>query len=593
MPKTPDQILDADLKRQVQAFERDLDKALTRRPIFTWDATATLRLVCDWYEHVAARSDDPSGPGHIDRALAILGPYLVSGSTGVMPDLTDNYFRVQMMDDLEFAGHYYMVRELLYYTYNAKESVSWAFLADRVEARFADKSLPRQFFTVFNDQLLGSMSLFQSFKDDGARIHALLADEPEGADTPKTREAWGLIEREVDLKLSAYFNLVPADSDINLGGYTYAEFLSVYRVLTAKALYHRYLAQDRGFIGAIHLPQDDFLTALEDDLELAPDRARAILKDIVYDDRAATDRLDGSYFSLFREAGGEGPILMRPHHFATDEGLVNLLRVVAQRRPLTFLRSVSNVIGSAFVQRVKAAWEAEGFTCHTEVSLRDIDPTLPDVDLMVISEEPTLGYVIFICELKSPIPPKWAKDQLKALNADGVAKAFRQADALKAFLRTEAGMGFIARHLPKGGHPHFDGFIVLLHHLVITSDNGGMFFGGETTGIIAFKTLERLLKRSDGDMALIQHVLATYAEKVDEAVVIVTPEFPMDGRTVSYEGVGPGPLIDFPQGEWRSWADRQGMVDEFMSDGHHPFDSLDHRPPDAVVVDHSRKVALR
>lgn len=45
--------------------------------------------------------------------------------------------------------------------------------------------------------------------------------------------------------------------------------------------------------------------------------------------------------------------------------------------------------------------------------------------------------------------------------------------------------------------------------------------------------------------------------------------------------------------EWRSWADRQSMVDEFMSDGHHPFDSLAHRPPDAIVVDHGRKAALR
>jgi len=59
-----------------------------------------------------------------------------------------------------------------------------------------------------------------------------------------------------------------------------------------------------------------------------------------------------------REGEPGGRIVMRPHHFATAEGLVNMLRVIAQRRPQTFLDQVSNEIGYAFVQRVKAALTA-------------------------------------------------------------------------------------------------------------------------------------------------------------------------------------------------------------------------------------------
>lgn len=59
--------------------------------------------------------------------------------------------------------------------------------------------------------------------------------------------------------------------------------------------------------------------------------------------------------------------------------------------------------------------------------------TLPDIDLLVISVEPTLGYVIFVCELKCPVPPRWAKDQLKVLNKDSVSQAFRQVEVLRRF----------------------------------------------------------------------------------------------------------------------------------------------------------------
>lgn len=71
------------------------------------------------------------------------------------------------------------------------------------------------------------------------------------------------------------------------------------------------------------------------------------------------------------------------------------------------------------------------------------------------------------------------------------------------------------RVLPKEGHLHLDGFMVVLDDLIITSDNAGMFFGTKTTKVINFRTLERLLRRPGGDMAPIQNLLAIYAEYAD------------------------------------------------------------------------------
>lgn len=64
-----------------------------------------------------------------DRGMTILAPSLVSGSHGPEPDVA------ALIADVHFASHYYMVRENLYYTYNALDSMAWAFSDGRVEVR--------------------------------------------------------------------------------------------------------------------------------------------------------------------------------------------------------------------------------------------------------------------------------------------------------------------------------------------------------------------------------------------------------------------------------------------------------------------------
>ncbi len=575
------------LKAQLQDFERQLDTALDALPSRRWNSTSALHIASELYE-IGALKNRPDAAEWIQCGYSIMASHLVAGMDGYQADISREADLRQMMDDLAFAAHYYMIREYLYYSYNAPGSMSWSFEGERVEIRFADKSIPRQFFTVHNDHVLGSSHHFRDF-NHSEEIMRLLKTEPEGMVTPNLEAAAPLIQAEVDLKLAAYFSLISPDSQIDLGGYSYRQFHEVYGILLKKALYHRYLARAQEAVGAIYMPEGDLLEGISEELGVAPGIAHRILKDIAYDRDATAGKIDASYFSLMREGEPDGRIAMRPHHLAIAEGLVNMLRVIAQRRPEIFLEQVSNEIGSAFVRRVKALWEAEGFICHSEVSLRDYDAALPDVDLLVISVEPTLGYMIFVCELKCPIPPRWAKDQLKVLNKDSVSKAFRQVEALQRFIRTENGARWLSRILPKEGHPNFEGFVVALDTLVITSDNGGMFFGAENTKVINFRTLERLLQRSDGDMALIQHVLRTYSGHADNALVTKMVEFQLGPLTVAYEGVTVGPVLEFPEGNWRSDLERQGLIDSFIVDGLHPCDVFEHRPPDLVVIDHTKK----
>ncbi len=212
---------------------------------------------------------------------------------------------------------------------------------------------------------------------------------------------------------------------------------------------------------------------------------------------------------------------MLPHHFALWEGHVSLLRLVALRDPALFNREFSGALGRALTRHLASVFESVGFSCLVEVGLREFGNHLPDIDLLVISQEPTLGYVVFVCEVKSPIPPRWAKDQLRVLAPDSVAKGFGQLERLHAFLASDVGIGFLRGMLPPEGLPDFDEFALLLNLLVVTSDNAGAFFSDHGYRIIDFRTLTRLVRRSDGDTAYVLEVLNKFGQWADAGLQIV------------------------------------------------------------------------
>ncbi len=101
---------------------------------------------------------------------------------------------------------------------------------------------------------------------------------------------------------------------------------------------------------------------------------------------------------------------MSPMRFAMHEGLINALRVCAARNPDHYLRTVSPVVSCNFVYHVAGFFESVGSTCATNVPASRSDWSVPDVDILAISEKLTLGYVVFLCEVKAPIPAIWSKE---------------------------------------------------------------------------------------------------------------------------------------------------------------------------------------
>lgn len=416
-------------KEQIQAFEARIDAERGRRAINRYDANAALLLAFNMVEAAAAVHLGDASESMLADGICSFAPFLVSGTSGAEPDIA------VMVEDLVFGFHYHYLRDLLYYSYNAPEAIDWTFGENSLELRFHDRSIPRQFFTAWNEHVFLSERTFEGFAAPD-EIKRLLTDQPE-FDLDEVQHAVDpLLQEHADRKLAAYFSILGPATDIDLGGYSYREFYKVYRVLMMKALYHRYQASVNENIGCVLLGAHVLRDMLTAETGVPARTVALILQDLVYDKTAVRDRVDASYFSLFREGAAPHRIMMRPSGFSKAEGLVGLLRVVAQRRPNVFLSNVSNMLGAQFVQRVKSAFESQGFLCRAHVSLRPIHPELPDIDLLVIAEEPTLGFVMLICEVKSPIPPCWAKDQLRALAPDNVSKAFRQTEAIGAFLQT-------------------------------------------------------------------------------------------------------------------------------------------------------------
>jgi hypothetical protein len=557
-------------KDQIAEFEEKLDAELARRPTIGFDANKSLMLACNIVEAAAARSETQELATMLSDGIETFASHFVSGLAGGEPDVE------LLVHDLMFGAYYHHLREILYYSYNVPGSIDWTFSEGRLELRYCDRSIPRQYFTVWNEHVFLSMKTFDGFMATD-ELRKLLKDVPEWEYGEAHEAAERYLKEYADRKLAAYFAMLDPNSDIDFGGYTYREFYSVYRIMMAKALYHRYQAELNDALGCIFMDMPGLIDGMAEETGIETTTVAAILQDMIYDAAAVKERLDPSYFSMMKEGAEPYRIIMRPIDFSKAEGLVQLLRVVAQRKPKTFLSNVSNPLGSRFVQRVKAAFEAQGFLCHAEVSLASIDPALPDIDLLVIAEEPTLGYVMLVCELKSPLPPRWAKDQLRVLAKDSVSKAFRQAQAIGEFLRRPEGVEFIGSVIPEGGLEHFDEFVTVIDQLVITSDNAGMFFGQEETPIINFRTLERLLGRSDGDILHIRTCINTYNDGADTYLETKMVDIEVGELTVSAEGFTPTALMDFPQNAWRSSPERQQLIDEFVAGGHHPFDCLEGR----------------
>ena len=161
------------------------------------------------------------------------------------------------------------------------------------------------------------------------------------------------------------------------------------------------------------------------------------------------------------------------------------------------------------------------------------------------------------------------------LNADSVVKGFDQLDRVSEFLSTPEGIKFLRSRLPDAGLPHFSGFVVATKSLIITSRNAGMFFGDKKHTIVDYVTLERALKKCDGDMAFLLRIFSNLNTWLDDGFELDTSEVLVGGKSVRYDVLKIKHLMDFVANEFKSVGIDKQMLEDALQDGYHPFDVFD------------------
>ncbi|MEU0662942.1 hypothetical protein [Streptomyces lavendulocolor] len=529
---------------EIKAFELALDREMQSRDIFKMSATSVLRNIFGMISVLDSQGAESNAlAATLRRGLDVALPILIKGGgSGGEVDFG------KVVDDLTFLSHYYLIREYLYYSYNSPDSFSWSFEGNHVVIEFSDPSIPRQFSQGWNTELLDLIEVHRQGVGK-SEIEGLLRGKEEFGDGEHLSKAFESTLAEAKVRARLKFDLLDTvGADISLKGYTYESFRQVYEYLLAKAIYHRHFARANSTWPVFQFPKEELIGELAVGTGLVEPDIRAILGDLAYSPGA---RREPMYFSIV-DHPGLSEFLMTVESVINDDIPAHLLRVQAGRDPNWFLSRISNPLGDQFVDRLASLFESIGFLVQKNVPLASIDPKAPDVDLLVVSREETLGYFVFAIEAKATLPAYWAKDYLRALNKGGLSKAFDQVASVDKVLRSERGSQLlIERVLAMDPEPLANGQIVV-KSLIVTSQNSGMFFEqqGSKVSIIDHRTLGQLLRASDGDVVYIGKMLQSVRESRNPKVAKMEVE--VEGLLVTYDVVAGSDPMFFPLNEWKS-----------------------------------------
>lgn len=567
-----------DLKKQIQEFERKLDAELAARKMFHYDPAEILvsaaGLISTVYSQLNEHEGNRALVGEFERGLKVALPTLITSKSN--RPLETGYSLAELMDDLRFMSHYYMLREYLYYSYNAPGSFRWNFDSNRVQISFNDRSIIRQFAQYANSRILELIEAHDRHHSLGSRIVDLLKGQDELGSGGSLQEAFALVEQEAESRLSLKFNLLDKGrSTVKLKGYNYEQFLSVYRFLLAKCLYHRHYARANDTWPAFRFNKLDLVWEISMNTGLDGGVIERIVRDISYSKKSA--KMPPMYFSIIDHERLDEYIFI-PDLFIVEDGPAQMLRAQATRSPERFLSDISGPLGDTFVHHLASLFEDAGFFVRQNVSLHGLDPTLPDIDLLVVSREATLGYFVFVCEVKATLPALWAKDFLRVLRTDSLPKAFLQVEKIREALRTDGGADLLMREILAMDNTPMKEGVVPVRGLIISSHNSGMFFDelSEKIQIIDHHTLSQIVQRCDGDVVYILSHLKSLRDKFDVEPHELALE--IGNLSVTYEVVTEGDVVPFAQAEWKSVGADVTVAEAFYEGGGSPFDVIGGNP---------------
>jgi hypothetical protein len=430
-------------------------------------------------------------------AIDVLIPKLFTNSKGSKHGVPGN----AVISALEFAQHYYFLRDYFYFAYNVPRSVEWLFpQRDKIQINLLDDTFQLQKFLELNNWFLKSIRAFSDFKADESKIKEYVEQiQEEFVESEKLELAYEGCLREAELKLQNYQNFLL--DNIVFDHYSVAQFKAVYKHILARALLRRYFVQKyekhgvqkHGWILAPRRKQ--LIEALAEATSVSSSVIEKILADLTLD-KLKIARGEGVTSFPLIYVPIEDFYYLFPNCVCFCDCFVSLRRAWALRDPKRYGKVVANIVGDELAKRVEHIFRTHGFVhVKRNVSLREFGERLPDVDVLSVWEELGFGHVVFLCETKNAIPEKFGKDFVRSISSKGyLTKAAKQnRDTRKAL----SGKNFY-RLLKKNFGTALGFGTYALYFLNITSQNVGVFFWEGTT--IDYESFESILDSSKGDI---------------------------------------------------------------------------------------------
>ncbi len=558
---------------QVRRFERELDDELEQRQLLSFEPVEAIKVCAKFLSVAQSNIEMHAVASELKRGFDVALEHLIWRDAGSSFDENDPQVIQAILDDLMFMARYNILRDYLYFTYNAPGSFEWEFSPRSVRVKFRDPSIPRQFEQTGNSSFLTDLLLREQIGSAAEELRNLLRGHEELGSGEHFDKAATLAAIEADAKLAMDFELFKdVQPPVALYGYSYPTFFSVFRYILIKALYHRAYASANDTYAAFLFLKEDFLNEIAQATGIERSSVESVVRDLCYTRR--TSRLLPTYFNIYDHPLSEYYIML-PQNVVGSDGLVQLLRIQASTAPDWFSSNISVPLGKRFVDRVREGFSGAGFYTRQNISLASLDASAPDIDLLVVSREPTLGYVAFICEIKATLPAIWAKDHLRVLREDSLPKAFDQIQRIRRVLASDAGANFLLDQVRSWDPNPLPEFLVPLILLIITPQNVGMFFGekADEVPIVDYPTLSHVLRRCDGDVAFVLHILDSLPE------LFGSPEISqiaaaVGERSVSFDVVKVKGIVEFAQNYWKSTSMDVEMAKQFARDGGSVFDVL-------------------
>ena len=480
-----------------------------------------------------------------------------------------------LLPDLFLGAHYWSVRDKVYYSYANHDSIKWKKTDNNICIELNDKSIFRQLVSERQTFRLNSISS-KNKKNTFSNATDLLKDTIAfDFSDQNVIDATESIESEIEWKMSYYFSYIPEDSSIEIRGYLYSEFISVYKVIIFYALFERHYSMANSISSVITYTEEEIANAIQQKTpEISIKKINKIISDISLSSRSTL---------IFLKK--ESKYYLSSFSFTLIDIISNFLRLHAQSEPDNFSSNIAHIIGKGLVLKLKQSFEQhENYRVLCDVKLNKFDLKLPDIDILAISYEPSLGFHLFIGEVKNNLPAVWAKDYLKASSKNGyITKAISQVDIIDEFFCTEQGERYLVDLIRinfkelnlKSLFPH--GFCVIKDKLIITSQSIGMFFPEVNIPIIDGGTLCHIIDASDGDTNYIQFHIDKHDEIIDECTEECREEMYIGDYNLQYDAVKINKFFELTEHSYISNGTFEKLEQESLASGYTMAGSLRHK----------------